>query len=133
MLRNKRISELDPDLYHDLVEDLGGAVVLGWGSTHFQQLGSDQQALVRAYMGRKIMGRIERTVLLYTISRLWIDYLTDIEELRRGIGLEAIGQRDPLVEYKRQAFELFEELGLNIRRTVVRSLFRYAPEPLRAV
>jgi preprotein translocase subunit SecA len=78
------------------------------------------------------MGRIEQTALLYSISRLWIDYLTDIEDLRRGIGLEAYGQRDPLVEYKRQAFELFEDLGANIRRTVVRSLFRYAPEPLRA-
>jgi preprotein translocase subunit SecA len=76
------------------------------------------------------MGRIERRVLLHTISRLWIDYLTDIEDLRRGIGLEAYGQRDPLVEYKRRAFELFEELSHNIRRTVVRSLFRQPPEPL---
>ncbi len=78
------------------------------------------------------MGRIERRVLLHTISRLWIDYLTDIEDLRRGIGLEAYGQRDPLVEYKRRAFELFEELSDNIRRTVVRSLFRQPPEPLAA-
>jgi preprotein translocase subunit SecA len=69
-------------------------------------------------------------VLLFTISRLWIDYLTDIEDLRRGIGLEAYGQRDPLIEYKRRAFELFEELGENIRRAVVRSLFRQPPEPL---
>jgi preprotein translocase subunit SecA len=61
---------------------------------------------------------------------LWIDYLTDIEDLRRGIGLEAYGQRDPLVEYKRRAFELFAELGDNIRRTVVRSMFRQPPEPL---
>ena len=79
------------------------------------------------------MSRIERQVLLYTISRLWIDYLTDIEDLRRGIGLEAYGQRDPLVEYKRRAFELFEELGDNIRRTVVRSLFQQPPAPLAAL
>jgi preprotein translocase subunit SecA len=56
--------------------------------------------------------------------------LTDIEDLRRGIGLEAYGQRDPLIEYKRRAFELFEELGDNIRRTTIRILFRQPPEVL---
>jgi preprotein translocase subunit SecA len=95
-------------------------------------LGDEQQALLNAFLGRQIMSRIERRVLLHTISRLWIGYLTDIEDLRRGIGLEAYGQRDPLVEYKRRAFELFEELGNNIRRTAIRSLFQQPPEPLRA-
>jgi preprotein translocase subunit SecA len=76
------------------------------------------------------VSQIERRVLLHTISRLWIDYLTDIEDLRRGIGLEAYGQRDPLVEYKRRAFELFEELTDNIRRTAIRSLFRQPATPL---
>ena len=96
------------------------------------ELDAEQRGLFAAYLGRSILARIERRVLLHTISRLWIDYLTDIEDLRRGIGLEAYGQRDPLVEYKRRAFELFAELGDNIRRTVVRSLFRQPPEPLRA-
>lgn len=95
-------------------------------------MSEDQKDVLSGYLGRRIMGRIERRVLLHTISRLWIDYLTDIEDLRRGIGLEAYGQRDPLVEYKRRAFELFEELSGNIRRTVVRSLFRQPPEPLEA-
>ncbi|MBN1135082.1 MAG: hypothetical protein JXM73_00755, partial [Anaerolineae bacterium] len=130
-IRNTRVADLDPDLYDELVDGLGSEAMAAWGATPFQNLDEQQQALLRSYLGRRIMGRIEQTALLYTISRLWIDYLTDIEDLRRGIGLEAYGQRDPLVEYKRQAFELFEELGANIRRTVVRSLFRYAPEPLR--
>jgi preprotein translocase subunit SecA len=130
-MRNTKLADLDPDLYGELLDGLGSEVVAGWGTTPFQDLEEQRQALLRSYLGRRIMGRIEQTALLYTISRLWIDYLTDIEDLRRGIGLEAYGQRDPLVEYKRQAFELFEELGANIRRTVVRSLFRYAPEPLR--
>ena len=76
------------------------------------------------------MAQIEQRVLLHTISRLWVDYLTDIEDLRRGIGLEAYGQRDPLIEYKRRAYELFEELGDNIRRTVIRSIFRQPPGSL---
>ena len=130
-LRRRRVRELDQDTYHDLLQSLGEDVVDQWGSVQFQELEDDQQSLLSAYLGRQIMGRIESRVLLYTISRLWIGYLTDIEDLRRGIGLEAYGQRDPLVEYKRRAFELFGELGDNIRRTAVRSLFQQPPQPLR--
>jgi preprotein translocase subunit SecA len=129
-LRHQQLSALDRDAYHDLLKDIGNEIVARWGSVQFQDLDSDQRGLLSTYLGRRILGRIERRVLLYTISRLWIDYLTDIEDLRRGIGLEAYGQRDPLVEYKRRAFELFEELGDNIRRTAVRSLFRQPPEAL---
>jgi hypothetical protein len=129
-LRHQPLEELDRDVYYDLLRDLGSEIIADWSADQFQALPAEEQALMSAYLGRRIMGRIERRVLLHTISRLWIDYLTDIEDLRRGIGLEAYGQRDPLVEYKRRAFELFEELGDNIRRTVVRSLFRQPPEPL---
>ncbi len=131
-LRRQKVGDLEPDLYHALLRDLGQQAVAGWGATRFQDLPPEQRAWLSAYLGRQIMGRIERQVLLYTISRLWIDYLTDIEDLRRGIGLEAYGQRDPLVEYKRKAFELFEDLSHNIRRTVVRSLFRQMPQPVQA-
>jgi preprotein translocase subunit SecA len=129
-LRRQPVNELDQDVYHDLLRDLGGQVAAEWSSIVFRDLDDEQKAVLSSYLGRRIMGRIERWVLLHTISRLWIDYLTDIEDLRRGIGLEAYGQRDPLIEYKRRAFELFEELGDNIRRTVARYLFRQTPEPL---
>jgi preprotein translocase subunit SecA len=129
-LRHQKLNEMDEDVYHDLLRDLGSRVVADWGETRFQDLDDGQRGWVSAYLGRRLMGRIEQRVLLHTISRLWVDYLTDIEDLRRGIGLEAYGQRDPLVEYKRRAFELFAELGDNIRRTVVRWLFRQLPEPL---
>jgi hypothetical protein len=131
-LHRQKVSELDQEVYRDLLRDLGDGVIAGWDTVRFRDREGDQQATLTAYLGRQIMSRIERRVLLYTISRLWIDYLTDIEDLRRGIGLEAYGQRDPLVEYKRRAFELFEELGDNIRRTVARSLFQQSPQPLRA-
>jgi preprotein translocase subunit SecA len=131
-LQRKRVRELDQGVYHALLESLGGELVVRWGSTQFQDLDEEERTLLSAYLGRRIMGRIERRVLLHTISRLWIGYLTDIEDLRRGIGLEAYGQRDPLVEYKRRAFELFEDLGGNIRRTTVRALFQQPPQPLRA-
>jgi preprotein translocase subunit SecA len=131
-LRRQRVSELDQDVYTDLLRELGEQVADAWTTSEFRDLDDEQKAILSAYLGRRIMSRIERRVLLHTISRLWIDYLTDIEDLRRGIGLEAYGQRDPLIEYKRRAFELFEELGDNIRRTVARSLFRQPPEPLGA-
>jgi hypothetical protein len=129
--RRQPLGEVEAGIYRRLQRYLGEQVAAEWGTTSFQSLPSEDRALLVAYLGRRIMGRIERRVLLYTINRLWIDYLTDIEDLRRGIGLEAYGQRDPLVEYKRRAFELFEELGTNIRRTAIRSLFRQSPEPLR--
>ena len=131
-LRSRKVSELEPDVTRDLLRELGGQAIADWGATRFQDLEGPEQDRLSAYLGRRIMSRIERRVLLHTISRLWIDYLTDIEDLRRGIGLEAYGQRDPLVEYKRKAFELFEELADNTRRDVVRSLYRQMPEPLRA-
>jgi preprotein translocase subunit SecA len=130
--QRQKLGELEDDVYRDFSWQLGFQLSADWGTAHFQDLDQEKQALIAAYLGRRIMGRIERRVLLHTISRLWIDYLTDIEDLRRGIGLEAYGQRDPLIEYKRRAFELFAELGDNIRRTVVRSLFQQVPEPLGA-
>jgi hypothetical protein len=132
LLQRQKLGELEDEVYRDLSWQLGSQLSADWGPAHFQDLDQEEQALIAAYLGRRIMGRIERRVLLHTISRLWIDYLTDIEDLRRGIGLEAYGQRDPLIEYKRRAFELFAELGDNIRRTVVRSLFQQVPEPLGA-
>ncbi|MGD9375113.1 MAG: hypothetical protein PVJ23_04990, partial [Anaerolineae bacterium] len=126
----KSLQDLEPEVYRHLLRDLGSEAVREWGTSQFQDLDQDNQRVLSEYLGRRIMSRIERRVLLHTISRLWIDYLTDIEDLRRGIGLEAFGQRDPLVEYKRRAFELFEDLGDNIRRIAVRSLFRQAPVSL---
>jgi preprotein translocase subunit SecA len=131
-LERRPVEELDREVYRDLLWDLGTAVIESWGTGPLADMSEDQRALLQSYLGRRIMGRIERRVLLHTISRLWIDYLTDIEDLRRGIGLEAYGQRDPLIEYKRQAFELFEELRDNIRRIVARSLLQQMPEPLGA-
>jgi preprotein translocase subunit SecA len=129
-LRARPLRDLDPDAYRALVQDLGAREVTHWGDARIRELPDDQQVVLSAYLGRTIMSGIEQRVLLHTISRLWVDYLTEIEDLRRGIGLEAYGQRDPLVEYKRQAYELFENLGENIRRDVARSLFRQSPQPL---
>ena len=53
---------------------------------------------------------LERVVLLKVIDRKWMDHIDDMEILREGIGLQAYGQRDPLVEYKMAGFEMFDEM-----------------------
>ena len=58
---------------------------------------------------------LERVVLLKVIDRKWMDHIDDMEQLRQGIGLQAYGQRDPKVEYKMSAFEMFDEMIAGIQ------------------
>jgi len=70
------------------------------------------------------MRQIEKFVWLQTIDRLWIDHLDAMDDLREGVGLRGYAQQDPLVEYKKQAFDSFERLVGTIDQEVVRRLFR---------
>ena len=65
---------------------------------------------------------IERVVLLRVIDRKWMDHIDDMDQLRQGIGLQAYGQRDPLVEYTNTGFDMFDEMTKNIRIDTVRLL-----------
>ena len=67
---------------------------------------------------------IERVILLKVIDRKWMDHIDDMDQLRQGIGLQAYGQKDPLVEYKMSAYDMFDEMTQNIREDTVRLLFR---------
>jgi len=66
---------------------------------------------------------LERVVLLKVIDRKWMNHIDDMEQLRQGVGLQAYGQRDPLVEYKMSGYEMFDEMTQNIREETVRLLF----------
>ena len=66
---------------------------------------------------------LERVFLLKVIDRKWMDHIDDMEQLRQGVGLQAYGQRDPLVEYKMSGYEMFDEMTQNIREETVRLLF----------
>ena len=129
-VRSTSLSDLQPEASQSLAWFLGTSAIQEIARTRVKDLDARLQGLLSLHLGRRVMSRVQHRVLLDAISRLWIDYLTEIEDLRRGIGLEAYGQRDPLVEYKRKAYDLFEQLTDNIRRTVVRSLFRQAAVPL---
>jgi len=78
-------------------------------------------------LGSRIQAQIYRQVLLGAISELWVDYLTRVEALRVSIGLEAYAQRDPLVQYKTQASEMFQTLLADIRAAVIGRIFLYQP------
>ncbi len=69
------------------------------------------------------MREIERVILLKVIDRKWMDHIDDMEQLRQGVGLQAYAQRDPLVEYKLNGYEMFDEMAQNIKEETVRLLF----------
>jgi preprotein translocase subunit SecA len=70
------------------------------------------------------MRLIERDILLSVVDSKWIDYLHNLDSLREGIGLRAYGQKDPLIEYKREAYEMFQQLTYDIQRETISLLFR---------
>ncbi|MEW6224855.1 MAG: preprotein translocase subunit SecA [Chloroflexota bacterium] len=74
--------------------------------------------------GEEVWSQVERVVLLRTIDSLWVEHLTEVDDMRRGIGLRGYAQQDPLNEFRREAFRLYEELRELIRRQVATSIFR---------
>lgn len=71
---------------------------------------------------------LERVILLKVIDRKWMDHIDDMDQLRQGVGLQAYGQRDPLVEYKMSGYDMFDEMTQNIREETVRLLFHVRVE-----
>ena len=83
-------------------------------NTHIQETGSSDN----------IMRNLERDILLRIVDNKWIDHLHNLDMLREGIGLRAYGQKDPLIEYKREAFDLFNNMMHEIQRETVAHIFR---------
>jgi preprotein translocase subunit SecA len=100
------------------------------------------QNIVNAYeekeksLGPEMMRHLERMVFLQIIDSKWKDHLYAMDNLREGIGLRAYGQRDPLIEYKREAFEMFNQMISTIEEESVEIIFRLQaarPERFRRV
>ena len=121
--------------------------VVGWLNAHFpisirieELTGNDPIPLVAMLLGRikkayavkesvevpESLGSLERYVVINAIDHHWQEHLTEMEELRRSIGLRSYGQKDPLVEYKGEAYKYFEELMNNVRLQICTGLFRSA-------
>lgn len=75
-------------------------------------------------IGEENMRGIEKAIVLQTIDVLWMNHLDEVDYLREGIGLRGYGQRDPLIEYKREAFNLFSHLMDNVRATIINTIFK---------
>jgi len=75
-------------------------------------------------VGEETQRMVERALILRSIDNLWVEHLTTLDELRTGIGLRGYGQKDPLTEYKREAFNLFENLIENVYKEVVHLILK---------
>jgi preprotein translocase subunit SecA len=77
-----------------------------------------------AELGRDLLRALERHEMLIVIDQQWKDHLLSIDHLKEGIGLRGYGQRDPLTEYKREAFQLFQDMATRVKAAVVERLFK---------
>ncbi|MEO6874609.1 MAG: preprotein translocase subunit SecA [Opitutaceae bacterium] len=127
---------------HTAIESL-----VGWLNSHFpislrveELTGSDGTAVAAKLLERikqaytikesaenpDALGSLERYVVINAIDHHWQEHLTEMEDLRKSIGLRSYGQKDPLVEYKAEAYTFFEELMNNVRLQICTGLFRSA-------
>ncbi|MBN2114752.1 MAG: SEC-C domain-containing protein, partial [Acidimicrobiia bacterium] len=77
----------------------------------------------RAEIGPEFMRRLVQTVVLALVDAKWREHLAEMDYLRTGISLRAMGQRDPLVEYQREAYDMFSDMVDSLRRDAVRTVF----------
>jgi len=78
-------------------------------------------------IGEEIFRRIEKEVYLKTIDQYWMEHLDGLSSLRDSTNLQSYGQRDPLIEYKKEGYHLFQNLLANINRSVIKTFFRIQP------
>ncbi|MFH1497405.1 MAG: preprotein translocase subunit SecA [Verrucomicrobiota bacterium] len=148
------VARLEAAGYDEKTGPAGSAIegLVGWCNTHFPinlkvadlapagPAGADFDAKVAFILDRvkkayevkesveipEALGSLERYVVINAVDKHWQEHLTEMEELRRSIGLRSYGQKDPLVEYKGEAYKYFEELMINVRGQICTGLFRSA-------
>jgi len=90
---------------------------------HVVDLGAAAFAAREEELGSDTMVRVEKSVMLSVIDNKWREQLSEMDYLRAGIGLRAMGQRDPLTEYQREAYEMFTDLVESVKRDAIKYLF----------
>jgi preprotein translocase subunit SecA len=113
----------------------------GLDSSEFDRLSSAEirdalwDRIVKSYedkaqlLGPELMRRIERDIMLQIVDSQWKDHLYSLDHLKEGIGLRGYGQRDPLVEYKRESFGLFQDMKARVDEEMLRALWWLRPVP----
>ncbi len=111
--------------------DFGPAARIAFGESRLNEaasdLGESDRALLVEAIGKFVLNEVHRQLLLSAFSELWVEYLTKVEALRISIGLEAYAQRDPLVQYKGRASEMFQQLLEDVRGLVIGRAFAARP------
>ena len=112
------------------LSDFGGAAKVFGEEKQSEEISAlsetEREQLIQA-IGSYVLNEVKRQLLLGAITELWVEYLTKVEALRVSIGLEAYAQRDPLVQYKGKASELFQQLLADVRSAVIGRVFSYQP------
>jgi preprotein translocase subunit SecA len=104
------------------------------GTKDTEEIGDEIWALAKksyeekeAVVGPELLRRVERDIMLQIVDAQWKDHLYSLDHLKEGIGLRGYGQRDPLVEYKKESFALFQDMKARIEEEIVRYLFWLRP------
>ncbi len=113
-----KLEEIKNDKRYNSAEKIGAMI------EYLRGVAKEVYNRKEAEAGSDQMRSIEKAVILQTMDMSWMNHLDEIDYLREGIGLRGYGQRDPLVEYKREAFNMFSHLMENIRSTIVSTIFR---------
>ncbi len=128
LLQNEiTLSRLTPSLQDSLAAALGDERLAALAETPLMEFDAADREVVVDILGQRVMNELSRQLLLSVISELWVDYLTRVEALRVSIGLEAYAQRDPLVQYKSRATDMFQTLLADVRVAVISRMFTYRP------
>ncbi|EKE21698.1 MAG: hypothetical protein ACD_7C00153G0001, partial [uncultured bacterium] len=122
----KRIVEISQDKTKNESAKISNCIEFVFGEFK-KNLGAKETEL-----GEASMNIVRKMVMLQTIDSLWMNHLDEIDYLRQGIGLRGYGQRDPLIEYKKESYNLFTLLMDNIRSSIVNTIFKIAPIPANA-
>ena len=115
---SEKLTELATDAYKNLEEkmiEFYNKVMIEYNQDDTEQV---------AFSDDNVMRNIEKDILLRVVDNKWIDHLHNIDMLRDGIGLRAYGQKDPLIEYKKEAYDLFNNMMYDIQSETVKHLFR---------
>lgn len=125
--RASTFADLQEETRAALQGGLGAEVYTGYEQSDLAEIPTELQAQAQQIIGEQAQNRVYRDLLLTTISSDWVNYLTKMEALRVSISMESYAQRDPLVQYKTKASEMFTALLAEIRQTAVGRMFRYRP------
>ncbi len=117
----RRMGFSETEISEDALWELGAREAI---ADHLHDLMDARLSARQAEVGEADWKMVERLVLLRTIDSLWVEHLTEIDDMRRGIGLRGYAQQDPLNEFRKEAFRLYEELNELIRHQVATSIFR---------